>query len=282
MDTNRKVSENFMITLFEQDIKTADRQSSKGNQLKWYRDDLWYKADYTGYEGLVEYTVSKLLRISSLKENEICLYDTVDIQYKRKNMLGCSSQNFLPNNWQLITLERLFHNHFSKSLSKTMYSLTSYEERIQYLVNRIIGLTGLTDFGSYMSKLITIDAFFLNEDRHTHNIAVLLDDSGNFHYCPIFDNGASLLSDTTLDYPLDEDIFTLIHEVKSKTFCRNFDEQLDIIEKLYGEQIKFKFTKQDIMNVLEEESLYPKEIKNRVMNILFYQYDKYRYLFEKN
>lgn len=280
MDTNRKVSENFMITLFEQDIKTADRQSSKGNQLKWYRDDLWYKADYTGYEGLVEYTVSKLLKISSLKENEICLYDTVDIQYKRKNMLGCSSQNFLPNNWQLITLERLFHNHFSKSLSKTMYSLTSYEERIQYLVNRIIGLTGLTDFGSYMSKLITIDAFFLNEDRHTHNIAVLLDDSGNFHYCPIFDNGASLLSDTTLDYPLDEDTFTLIHEVKSKTFCRNFDEQLDIIKKLYGEQIKFHFTKQDIMNVLEEESLYPKEIKNRVMDILFYQYDKYRYLFD--
>lgn len=280
MDTNRKVSENFMITLFEQDIKTADRQSSKGNQLKWYRDDLWYKADYTGYEGLVEYTVSKLLKISSLKENEICLYDTVDIQYKRKNMLGCSSQNFLPTNWQLITLERLFHNHFSKSLSKTMYSLTSYEERIQYLVNRIIGLTGLTDFGSYMSKLITIDAFFLNEDRHTHNIAVLLDDSGNFHYCPIFDNGTSLLSDTTLDYPLDEDTFTLIHEVKSKTFCRNFDEQLDIIEKLYGEQIKFYFTKQDIMNVLEEESLYPKEIKNRVMDILFYQYDTYRYLFD--
>ena len=29
-------------------------RSSKGNQLKWYRDDLWYKADYTGYEGLVE------------------------------------------------------------------------------------------------------------------------------------------------------------------------------------------------------------------------------------
>lgn len=71
-----------MITLFEQDIKTADRQSSKGNQLKWYRDALWYKADYTGYEGLVEYTVSKLLKISSLKENEICLFDIVD---KNKN-----------------------------------------------------------------------------------------------------------------------------------------------------------------------------------------------------
>lgn len=41
-----------MIELFEQDIKTDDRQSSKGNQLKWRNEDIWYKADYTGYEGL--------------------------------------------------------------------------------------------------------------------------------------------------------------------------------------------------------------------------------------
>ena len=44
-----------MVQLFEQDIKTNDRQSSKGNQLKWCRNNVWYKADYMGYEGLVEY-----------------------------------------------------------------------------------------------------------------------------------------------------------------------------------------------------------------------------------
>lgn len=48
-----------MVQLFEQDIKTNDRQSSKGNQLKWYRDDIWYKADYMGYEGLAADYVGK-------------------------------------------------------------------------------------------------------------------------------------------------------------------------------------------------------------------------------
>lgn len=39
-----------MVEVFEQDIKTNDRQSSKGNQLKWNNSGIWYKADYTGYE----------------------------------------------------------------------------------------------------------------------------------------------------------------------------------------------------------------------------------------
>lgn len=41
-----------MVTLFEKNITTDGRQSSKGNQLKWYVEGIWYKADYTGYEGL--------------------------------------------------------------------------------------------------------------------------------------------------------------------------------------------------------------------------------------
>lgn len=60
-----------MVQLFEQDIKTNDRQSSKGNQLKWCRNNVWYKADYMGYEGLVEYVVSRLLEKSSLKQKSM-------------------------------------------------------------------------------------------------------------------------------------------------------------------------------------------------------------------
>ena len=50
-----------MIHLYENDRYTEHRASSKGNQLKFRRGDFWYKADFTGYEGLTEYTVSKLL-----------------------------------------------------------------------------------------------------------------------------------------------------------------------------------------------------------------------------
>jgi len=51
-----------MIELFEQNIRTNNRQSSKGNQLKWATNGYWYKADYTGYEGLAEYMISQLLK----------------------------------------------------------------------------------------------------------------------------------------------------------------------------------------------------------------------------
>jgi len=47
--------------------------------------------------------------------------------------------------------------------------------------------------------MLTLDAFFVNEDRHTHNIAVLMDAEGVYRYCPFFDHGAALLSDTTMD-----------------------------------------------------------------------------------
>ena len=42
------------------DTKSA---SSKGNQQKWLVNDLWYKADHMGYEGLCEVIVSELLSL---------------------------------------------------------------------------------------------------------------------------------------------------------------------------------------------------------------------------
>ena len=71
-----------MVELFEQDIRENDRQSSKGNQLKWQNGDIWYKADYTGYEGLAEYMISHLLLNSTLRQEEFALYDLEQIRYK--------------------------------------------------------------------------------------------------------------------------------------------------------------------------------------------------------
>ena len=71
-----------MVELFEQNIRTNERQSSKGNQLKWENDGTWYKADYTGYEGFAEYVISYLLKKSSLQDYEYVVYDTCKCQYK--------------------------------------------------------------------------------------------------------------------------------------------------------------------------------------------------------
>ena len=268
-----------MIELFEQNIRTNDRQSSKGNQLKWENEGIWYKADYTGYEGLTEYMISKLLKKSTLTENEFVDYDLETIKYGAVIYNGVKSKNFLSEDWQIITLERLFKNFFGESLYKTLYRIPEYEERLHFLVQQVERMTGLRDFGVYMNKVLTIDAFFLNEDRHTHNIAVLMNGKGDYAYCPIFDNGAGLLADTTMDYPLSGDVYTLMKNVQSKTICGEFDEQLDISEVLYKTNLKFQFTKKDVNELLKNAEAYPEEIRNRVETIIFTQMRKYTYLF---
>ena len=63
-----------MIELFGQNIRTNRRQSSKGNQLKWENDGIWYKADYTGYEGLADYNLERLFHNFSEK---VCIMEKV-------------------------------------------------------------------------------------------------------------------------------------------------------------------------------------------------------------
>ncbi|MDE7202651.1 MAG: hypothetical protein K2O91_12310 [Lachnospiraceae bacterium] len=268
-----------MVKLFEQNIRTNERQSSKGNQLKWVNNDIWYKADYTGYEGLAEYVISGLLSHSNLNPQEYVTYQTEKIHYRQTQYRACKCPNFLPESWKLIALERLFQSIYGKSLNKAIYSINDLTDRMCFLVDQTIRITGLKDFGSYMSKLLTVDALFLNEDRHTHNIAVLLDDARYYHYCPIFDNGAALLSDTTMDYPMNAGLNELLEKPRAKTISQDFDEQLDIAEKLYGQHIKFSYSIAEVDALLSNEIYYPDNIKQRVRDLIIMQRRKYQYLF---
>lgn len=270
-----------MIELFEQNIRTNDRQSSKGNQLKWENDGIWYKADYIGYEGLAEYMISHLLKKSTLLKDEFVLYDLERIKYKSNIYTGVRSRNFLEEGWQLLTLERLFQNFFGQSLYRAIYDITECENRLRFIVEQVERVTGLQNFGIYLNKLFTIDAFFLNEDRHTHNIAVLMSTDGKFAYCPMFDHGAGLLSDTRMDYPLSEDVYELMKQTSAKTISQDFDEQLDVSEKLYKGNLKFFFKKQDIKELLGKVTEYSEEEKQRAETILYEQMRKYEYLFVK-
>lgn len=270
-----------MVELFEQDIRENDRQSSKGNQLKWQNGGIWYKADYTGYEGLAEYMISHLLLKSTLSMEEYALYDLEQIRYKSTVYNGVKSADFVKGDWQIITLERLFKNFFDESLYKAVYHIADYEERLRFLVNQVERVTGLSEFGKYMNKLLTIDALFLNEDRHMRNIAVLMNGEGEFSYCPIFDQGAGLLSDSTMDYPMGGDTVAYLREAKAKTFCDSFDDQLDISEKLYGGQLKFSFTKKDVKELLNAATIYPAEMIKRVEDVIYMQMEKYGDLFGK-
>ena len=262
-----------MVELFEQNIRTNTRQSSKGNQLKWENESIWYKADYTGYEGLAEYVISHLLKYTNLNEDEYVLYEPEQIKYKRQIYNGVRSRAFIDEDWQIITLERLFKNVYNESLTSVLWHMSDVKERLEFLVNAIKNITGLNNWGEYICRLFTIDAFFLNEDRHMHNIAVLMNGKGEYKY------GAGLLSDTTMDYPMEQDIYQMISEVKSKSVSQDFDEQLDVAENLYGQNLQFLFTKKNVSDIVNSADMYPLEERKRVELIIYSQMNKYKYLF---
>ncbi|MBR1710822.1 MAG: hypothetical protein IJ719_18685 [Clostridia bacterium] len=269
-----------MVELFSKDQYGSSLQSSKGNQLKFRKDGIWYKTDYLGYEGLAEFVISKLLERSNLSHEEYAAYLLEEVYYRGKIFNGCSSRDFT-NGWQLITLDRLFLNAFGYGVNRIYQNTQNHLERLRMLVECTERITGIRAFGTYMSKMITIDTFFLNEDRHAHNMAVMVNDLGEYKLSPFFDHGAGLLSDTTLDYSLDQDIFKLIPRAKPKTFCNDFDEQLEIAEKLYGQHIQFHFGYNDVKQLVEQAEQYPLEIRNRVLDIVMQRKRKYEYLFGK-
>ena len=268
------------IKLGNEDIKLADRRSSKGNQLKFERDGIWYKADYTGYEGLAEYVISRLLGFSDLNNDEYVEYKPVAIEYNDAVFNGCESRDF-SNGWQMITLERLFKQTYGYGLNKIIYSTSDHTERLKLMVDKVIEMTGLEEFGTYISKMLTIDALFLNEDRHTHNIAILTRGRKEYRLCPIFDNGAGLLSDTTMDYPIGKDVISLIDKVKAATFCDSFYEQLEIAEKLYGNNIRFSFGYPDVEQIVNSADIYSDNIRLRVIDTIMEMRRRYIYLFER-
>ena len=268
-----------MVELFEDHVRQFDRHSSKGNQLKWECDGVWYKADYTGYEGLAEYVISQLLKKSTLDKNEFVVYELEQIKYKRQIFNGAKSNDFLKADWQIVTLQRLYKTKYNRNFMEDVWHIPETEDRVEFVVEQVEQLTELKNFGEYFSKLLTIDAFFLNEDRHMHNIAVLMNGKGEYKYCPVFDNGAWLLSDTTMDYPMEQDIYQMISEVKSKSVSQDFDEQLDVAENLYGQNLQFLFTKKNVSDIVNNADMYPLEERKRVELIIYSQMNKYKYLF---
>lgn len=284
-----------VVEMRKANIDTGIGHSSKGNQLKWEQDGWWYKADAFGFESLAEVVVSHLLLQSSIPETVV--YEPVVILYQGKEYRGCRSRNFRGEQEELIPLERLARSYSGFGLAKQMARMASVRERIAYAEEMVRTVTGMEGFGEYLAKLLEIDAFFLNEDRHTNNIALLYNkETKEYHVCPFFDMGLSLFSDTREAYPFGMDFMERRKRIEAKPFDRDFDEQLDAAEELYGSYLKFPFPKQRIAQAvgeLRQQCLlteadvqagskcgYTKEEYDRVEETLRYQAGKYLYMFE--
>ncbi len=259
-------------------VKTevTEGHTSKGNQPKWRVGNVWYKADHMGYEALSEVIISRLLKKTNVRD--YVGYEPVEILYEGKVRRGCSSVNFRGSNEELIPLERMHRVELGVGLAKVLGDMTEVRERVRYTVEFIEGTTGLEGVGEYLTELLEVDGFFLNEDRHTNNIAVVRNrENGSFRLCPVFDNGLSLLSDLN-DYPLGEDLYGNISRVRAKPFSRDFDEQVGAAEELYGIRLKIGFGRHDVMDeVAALQGMYDDVVLRRAEDVLLEQLRKYHY-----
>lgn len=268
------------ITFLEDYMKIEGHYSSKGNQWKWNDGSYWYKADQLGYETMTETVVSHLLTHSTIKDHVI--YEPVLIRYHEKELLGCKSENFLKDSQELITLERLFRQNVGMSLSKELSYIHDVKKRIEYTVDHVITYTDLADFGVYLTKILEMDAFFLNEDRHTNNIAVIYDlRERRYDYCPYFDMGLSLFADVKQDFPMEKNLEECRKSIIAKPFSRDFDEQMDAANELYGSYLRFTITKEEMVKEIDKWKFpYEKEYLERAKEALRYQAGKYQYMFK--
>ena len=193
--------------------------SSKGNQEKWIDENRWYKLDQFGYEALAETLISQLLELSNCEKD----YPFRFTRYRMERFTahgiertGCSSENFLQSDQSIITLSHLYKRESEVSLRDLLSRQSSDRKRIAYLADATAELTGLERFPQYLTLLFEVDALFLNDDRHLNNIAVL-ECGGKYDYCPIFDNGAGLLSNTRTA-PMDIEPKALIAAQRARPF----------------------------------------------------------------
>lgn len=254
--------------------------TSKGDQPKWQAGDVWYKADHMGYESLAEVAASRMLQRSSV--TEFVLYEPVQIEIDGRAVPGCASRNFRGKGETLVPLERLHRIYHGEGLGRAVSGLDCLGEKIRYTVDFVVHVTGLTDFGKYLATVLELDAFLLNEDRHTNNLAVIRDEaSKKFRLCPLFDHGLSLLSDTR-DYPLGQDVYSCVARVKAKPFTPDFLEQAEAASDLYGSGLRFSFGPGDIPALLSGlDELYDRQTLERAEQVIREQTRKYSYLFSR-
>ncbi len=262
-------------------IVTNDTQghSSKGNQLKWKYGGYWYKADYMGYEGLAEVVISRLLLHSNV--GDYVKYEPVQIEYRDRLYNGCRSVNFLMEGEELVTVDHLFRQYTGQNLTSELAQLTDTRKRIMYLVEMACEYTRIKDYGKYMAMTLEMDAFFLNEDRHTNNIALIYNPATKtYKNSPHFDNGLALFSDMGQDFPLEKPLQDYFKAIVPKPFCSDFDEQADEAATLYGRQLILNFRINDVQKELQKfAGIYEDKILTRVEEVFRSQIRKYTYLF---
>ncbi len=224
--------------------------SSKGNQEKWRAGDRWYKLDLFGYEGLAETVTSSLLRKTNVADLgfRFVPYQMEQLEVHRRLRTGCSSPNFRREGEAILTLADLFRKGIGPHWQDQIARQPNLAEKVRWIAEQTTQLTGLSRFGQYLTLLFEADMLFGNEDRHLNNIAVLRRGE-DFDYCPLFDFGAGMLSNIR-DYPLDIEPRAHLRLLRALPLNTTFGRQVQAARAVYGPQLEWDFTTEDIATSL--------------------------------
>lgn len=215
--------------------------TTKGTQIKYKKDDYFYKIDKMGREGFVEYLVSVMLSYSTLDPKEYVSYECCKIN----GLSGCRSRNFLNDEEEFVTVHSLYQKYTGNSdFANYLMTKRSAEERLEEILELVDGF-GISweDFRHYMNVLVQLDLLIENTDRHVHNYGVIMSNNNGFSMAPIFDNGRALRTDNsnifsacTLSGSFEEQVTAFGYPVKA---CFTIDypgfyDELSRIKQIYG------------------------------------------------
>lgn len=263
-----------MIILTDKEKRESNANGSKGNQLKFKKDDIWYKADGLGCEGLAETVSSNILKCSNC--SNFTIYTEEKIKYNDVIYNACKSDSFTDEKYEsVITSSRIAQQVYNKSI-REMMRFKRVKTRIELFVDKMSKATGIHAevIGKQLTEMLELDAFILNNDRHFNNIAYIYnEDTDEFTLTPIYDNGAAFMSYKEY-YQAPE----YIEMIDARPFSKEFDEQKEIAESLFGKQLKIRF--EDFSNIMPLESIYEPQKRINIMDIIKRQARRYQDLVE--
>ena len=271
-----------IVKLYTRDVVAAT--SSKGNQEKWYDKEInaWYKLDRIGFEALSEAVACEILRKYSNIEKELGYQivpyriDSVDVHKAKRN--ASISPNFLKEGQSIQTAYHILKRVLGSDYQKVLADEKTIPNRLKKIVDTIEAISGLQNFGQYLTLLFEVDALIANEDRHLNNIAII-EENGTYQYCPLFDNGEGFMLDN-VKYPFDVETKGLMKHLRAKPFQCRFGTLLSAARELYGTQLKITCTADEISEVIEAylewyQPMFRPFLKDRILDVMILQMKKY-------
>ena len=221
----------------------TDKGTSDGTQIKYFKDNMWYKLDRYGGEGEAEELASIILKLSSYPQKKYVTYNRLLIN----GQSGCVSKNFLRKDEQFVTLYRLYMNITGRDLAAVTQKM-DYDDAIEFVLEFVLNSTEV-DLREYLADIFTLDELILNDDRHFNNLGLLFDGM-SFKPAPIFDNGKSLLVGNN-----------------GHVFAKAFSGSFSLNRSYLQNHATLKPNRRAILSYLDEHE---NEISSRALNVLRY------------